>query len=80
NVPAVSGVESETEATFSGTLEGRITTARVGSGGFGYDPVFFIPSLGTTAAELSVEEKRAVSHRGEALKKLALWIGESGLF
>jgi XTP/dITP diphosphohydrolase len=77
--PKADGVGPKVEATFSGTLEGRITTARVGSNGFGYDPVFFIPALGRTAAECTVEAKRAVSHRGAALKKLALWLGESGL-
>lgn len=77
--PKIDGVGPEVEATFSGTLEGRITTVRVGTHGFGYDPVFFIPALGRTAAECTVEAKRAVSHRGAALKKLALWLGESGL-
>lgn len=50
-----------------GRLEGRIAEGPSGAGGFGYDPVFFVPSLGRTLAELSEEEKNRVSHRGRAL-------------
>jgi XTP/dITP diphosphohydrolase len=46
-----------------------IATPR-GNGGFGYDPHFYIPSLGKCAAELSAEEKNAMSHRGQALRAL----------
>lgn len=53
-----------------GRWSGIITRQPSGSGGFGYDPVFFVPSLGKTAAELSHEEKSAISHRGQALKLL----------
>ncbi len=53
-----------------GVLEGVIATAPNGSGGFGYDPVFFVPELGKTLAELSVEEKNAISHRAKALRAL----------
>ncbi len=53
-----------------GVLEGMIATEPHGEGGFGYDPVFFVPSLGKTLAELSVEEKNAISHRAKALKAL----------
>ena len=53
-----------------GVWNGRILDAPRGAGGFGYDPVFFIESLGRTAAELSREEKNAVSHRGQALAQL----------
>ncbi|RJP81351.1 MAG: RdgB/HAM1 family non-canonical purine NTP pyrophosphatase [Candidatus Zixiibacteriota bacterium] len=52
---------------FDGRVEGRITTASLGSNGFGYDPVFFVPELGKTLAELSLEEKNRISHRGRAL-------------
>ncbi|MFA0750070.1 MAG: hypothetical protein SLRJCFUN_000473 [Candidatus Fervidibacter sp.] len=51
-------------------MEGVIATAPKGSGGFGYDPVFFVPELGKTLAELSVEEKNAISHRAKALRAL----------
>ncbi|MCX7643532.1 MAG: RdgB/HAM1 family non-canonical purine NTP pyrophosphatase [Armatimonadetes bacterium] len=53
-----------------GVLEGLIATEPHGEGGFGYDPVFFVPSLGKTLAELSVEEKNAISHRAKALRAL----------
>ncbi|WP_312269511.1 XTP/dITP diphosphatase [Pseudescherichia sp.] len=53
-----------------GSWQGTIARAPAGSGGFGYDPIFVVPEAGKTAAELSADEKRAVSHRGEALKLL----------
>jgi XTP/dITP diphosphohydrolase len=52
-----------------GTVEGRILFARRGLGGFGYDPVFFLPQLNKTMAELSLEEKNTISHRAQALLK-----------
>ena len=52
---------------FEGRIEGRIARAPSGSGGFGYDPVFLIPSEGCTMAELSPERKNQVSHRARAL-------------
>lgn len=54
-----------------GTWEGRILEWPRGTGGFGYDPVFLVPGLGRTAAELSPEEKNRVSHRGQALDCMA---------
>lgn len=53
-----------------GAVEGFITTEPRGHNGFGYDPLFFIPRKGKTAAQLSNEEKNVVSHRGRALAKL----------
>ena len=53
-----------------GVWKGRILDAPRGDGGFGYDPVFFIETLGRTAAELTRAEKNAVSHRGQALAQL----------
>ena len=53
-----------------GVWHGRILDAPRGAGGFGYDPVFFIETLGRTAAELTRSEKNAVSHRGQALAQL----------
>jgi len=54
--------------------EGRILRAPRGANGFGYDPLFFDPQTGRSAAELSTEEKNARSHRGGALRKLlAVW-------
>ena len=54
----------------SGSWAGEIARAPSGSGGFGYDPVFFDSKLGRTAAELSGAEKNRVSHRGAALRRL----------
>ena len=53
-----------------GVWRGRILDAPRGGGGFGYDPVFFVETLGRTAAELSRAEKNTVSHRGLALAQL----------
>jgi len=52
------------------SVEGFITTEKRGTNGFGYDPVFYYPSLGKTFAQLSKSEKNRISHRGKALKKL----------
>lgn len=57
-----------------GTWEGVIAQEPRGTGGFGYDPVFYLPHLGRTAAELTPHEKNALSHRGQALRQLlAQW-------
>jgi XTP/dITP diphosphohydrolase len=56
--------------TAEGILEGVIATEPHGEGGFGYDPVFFVPQLGKTLAQLSVDEKNAISHRARALHAL----------
>lgn len=53
-----------------GKLEGVIAEEEVGSNGFGYDPVFFLPDLNKTVAQLKSSEKNAISHRGKAIKKL----------
>jgi len=56
--------------SFEGVWEGCIAEKPDGDGGFGYDPVFFIPSLGKTVARLSLEEKNRRSHRAQAFGKL----------
>jgi len=53
-----------------GTVEGVVADAPRGSGGFGYDPVLYYPPLGRTLAELSADEKAAISHRGQAFRAL----------
>ncbi|CAM3317486.1 XTP/dITP diphosphatase [Paenibacillus lupini] len=53
-----------------GTVDGFIADRPRGEGGFGYDPLFWLPQLGRSMAELSKEEKQAISHRGNALAKL----------
>lgn len=49
------------------TMEGRVAYAPAGENGFGYDPIFYLPEYGCTSAELSPEQKNAISHRGKAL-------------
>ena len=53
-----------------GFCHGRILTAAAGQGGFGYDPIFFIPRFNKTFGELSSAEKNQVSHRGEAMRRI----------
>ena len=53
-----------------GTIEGQIGYEERGANGFGYDPIFFLPERGCTTAELTPDEKDAVSHRGKALRKI----------
>ena len=62
--------------TFEGRWEGMITERPVGRGGFGYDPVFFLPDLGVTVAELSPEVKNRISHRAQAIAKLKEKLGK----
>lgn len=56
------------ELTVRAAIEGRIGYEEKGSNGFGYDPIFYVPELGKTTAELTEEEKNLVSHRGKALR------------
>ncbi|NLK38331.1 MAG: XTP/dITP diphosphatase [Epulopiscium sp.] len=56
--------------TAKGTMEGIIAREIRGENGFGYDPIFYIPQLGLTTAELSPEDKNAISHRGKALTQM----------
>ena len=59
-----------------GTVEGAIAPEPKGSGGFGYDPIFFYPPFGCTLAEASAERKSTVSHRGQAFRTLRAWFVE----
>ncbi len=52
-----------------GTLQGQIAEHRSGGHGFGYDPVFMVPEMGKTLAELTLDQKNQISHRGQALAK-----------
>ena len=58
------------EKVVEGSCRGRIGFRAVGRKGFGYDPLFIVPQYGKTMAQLTLEEKNKVSHRGKALKKL----------
>lgn len=56
--------------TFTGYLRGIVLDAPMGNGGFGYDPFFLVPDLGQTLAEIPIDIKNSISHRGKALFKL----------
>lgn len=58
------------EFTTRGTIEGIIGYESRGEGGFGYDPIFFVPEFGRSTAELTMEQKNLVSHRGKALRAM----------
>ena len=60
----------ETLAQTEGKLEGLIATAEAGTNGFGYDPIFFVPELNSTAAQLTSVQKNEISHRGRAIKEI----------
>jgi XTP/dITP diphosphohydrolase len=60
--------------SFEGRWAGRIAEIPAGQGGFGYDPVFFLPMQGVTVAELPSEIKNRISHRAEAFAKLNAWL------
>jgi XTP/dITP diphosphohydrolase len=62
--------DGECIAVAHGTVEGAILESPRGSGGFGYDPLFFLPELHQTMAEISLEEKYKIGHRGHALRRL----------
>ncbi|REJ12337.1 MAG: non-canonical purine NTP pyrophosphatase [Paenibacillaceae bacterium] len=59
-----------TFAEADGSVDGWIIDRPLGSGGFGYDPLFWVPAFGRTMAQLTTEEKQSISHRGRALAKL----------
>ena len=65
--------DGKTLEIFEGEVHGLILRASRGGHGFGYDPLFFVPELGRTTAELPPEEKARVSHRGAAFKKFLDW-------
>ncbi len=63
------------ESRFEGTVDGEILRERRGTGGFGYDPVFLPVGKNLTFAEMAMGEKNGISHRGRALEKLMLYLG-----
>ena len=62
------------------TMEGRIAVEPAGSGGFGYDPILWLPEFGKTSAEITMDEKNRISHRGKALRAMresfVSWLGK----
>ena len=65
--------DGKTLGTFHGAAEGIILDHLVGTGGFGYDPLFYFPPIGKTFAQLSPEEKALYSHRGAAFRNFLSW-------
>ncbi len=70
--------DGKTLATFRGTAEGVILDSPRGTGGFGYDPLFYFPQIQKTFAELSAEEKARYSHRGAAFRQFLEWCDAQG--
>jgi XTP/dITP diphosphohydrolase len=68
----------ETTHVFRGMVEGEILEEPRGTGGFGYDPLFYYPPFGCSLGEVSPERKLAVSHRGKALAALFAHVGRNG--
>ena len=66
----VTYIDKNDELWTEGHIDGIISESIIGDGGFGYDPIFFVPHIGKTFAELSSAEKNKISHRGLALQKL----------
>ena len=62
-----------------GTVEGVINDRQAGENGFGYDPIFLVPELGITTAQLPPEEKNAISHRGRALRAMRSLLKQEGI-
>ena len=70
-VCAIAAVMPEGEViTTHGVIEGRIDYEEKGDNGFGYDPIFYVPEYGCTAAQLTDEQKNSISHRGKALEAM----------
>jgi XTP/dITP diphosphohydrolase len=67
------GKDGHVLETFRGEAEGELITTPRGTGGFGYDPLFYFPALGKTFAELPLAEKRRHSHRGAAFRRFLEW-------
>lgn len=64
------------ELVIEGTVEGLIAHEPAGNGGFGYDPIFYLPEYGVTSAEIPIEKKNEISHRGKALEAMKIKLRE----
>lgn len=64
------------ELVTEGTIEGLIAHEPAGNGGFGYDPIFYLPEYGVTSAEIPIEKKNEISHRGKALETMKIKLRE----
>jgi XTP/dITP diphosphohydrolase len=65
---------NDLEVLLHGVCEGVILDHALGTSGFGYDPIFFVPSLGKSFAEMTAAEKNVISHRGKAVRALKEWL------
>lgn len=77
---AVAALPGRVIAEAEGRINGEIIPVQRGSGGFGYDPVFRVEGTANTMAELSLEEKNRISHRGKAMRALVEDLKKSGVF
>lgn len=73
---AVALVFEDESRLFGGRVDGVLLKEPRGEGGFGYDPIFLLPERGVTTAELTVEEKNEISHRGQAISAARDWLLE----
>lgn len=64
------------ELVTEGKVEGLIAHEQAGNGGFGYDPIFYLPEYGVTSAEIPIEKKNEISHRGKALEAMKIKLRE----
>jgi len=69
--------EDREEHVFFGTVDGEIIDIPRGNGGFGYDPLFYLPQFGKTMAELTTDEKNMISHRGRAIAAFVRYLEET---
>ena len=69
---AIAFVGVNMELVSEGSVEGLIATELKGVGGFGYDPVFYVPEKGKTYSEMSMKEKNKLSHRGKAIQNMII--------
>ena len=63
----------------TGVMEGQVAYEVSGNGGFGYDPLFYLPEYGMTSADITEEQKNAISHRGKALRQMMVYLAGEGL-
>ena len=76
-VSAIAAVVPDgSELVTEGTVEGLIAHEPAGNGGFGYDPIFYLPEYGVTSAEIPIEKKNEISHRGKALEAMKIKLRE----
>jgi len=73
---AVAVVLDDASRVFGGRVDGVILREPQGKGGFGYDPLFYLPARGVTTAQLTVEQKNEISHRGQAMRAARDWLLE----